>query len=351
MVQRTSSLRIEGVSVRYGNNRAVENVSLTVNGGEFVSLLGPSGCGKTTLLRLIAGFLRPDGGRILCDDRDITTQAPYQRRFGVVFQNYALFPHMTAAENVGYGLKVGKVPRSEIAARVSRALDKVGLSNVGDRYPAQLSGGMQQRVALARALVIEPAILLLDEPLSALDKNMREEMQVELRLLQQNVGVTTVFVTHDQEEALTLSDRVAVMQSGRILQIGPPRDVYMHPQSQFVSTFLGTTNLLPGQVRAASNDRVEVAVEGHSLTATGQATIGSDVTVAVRPEHVIISSNAAGIHGIVQDVLFQGHRLIVIFVTKEGKEVRAFAPASFSLSRGQEAYAMWTPDSARILAD
>ena len=194
MVQRTSSLRIEGVSVRYGNNRAVEDVSLTVNGGEFVSLLGPSGCGKTTLLRLIAGFLRPGGGRILCDDRDITTQAPYERRFGVVFQNYALFPHMTAAENVGYGLKVAKVPRSERGARVSRVLDKVGLGNVGDRYPAQLSGGMQQRVALARALVIEPAILLLDEPLSALDKNMREEMQVELRLLQQNLGVTTVFV-------------------------------------------------------------------------------------------------------------------------------------------------------------
>ena len=351
MVQRTSSLRIEGVSVRYGNNRAVENVSLTVNGGEFVSLLGPSGCGKTTLLRLIAGFLRPDDGRILCDDRDITAQAPYERRFGVVFQNYALFPHMTAAENVGYGLKVAKVPRSEMGTRVSRVLDKVGLSHVGERYPAQLSGGMQQRVALARALVIEPAILLLDEPLSALDKNMREEMQVELRLLQQNVGVTTVFVIHDQEEALTLSDRVAVMQGGRILQVGPPRDVYMHPQSQFVSTFLGTTNLLPGRVRTVSNDRVDVAVEGHFLTATGQAAVGSDVTVAVRPEHVMISSDAAGIPGTVQDVLFQGHRLIVIFVTREGKEVRAFAPASFSLSRGQAAYATWTPDSARILAD
>jgi ABC-type Fe3+/spermidine/putrescine transport system ATPase subunit len=349
-----SSLQVAGVTRRFGSLAAVDAVDLEVRGGEFLGLLGPSGCGKTTLLRLIAGFLLPDEGRIVCDGRDITQLPPYARNLGVVFQNYALFPHMTAAENVGYGLKVRGVSKAEATTRIRQALDRVGLAHAEDRFPGQLSGGMQQRVALARALVIEPAILLLDEPLSALDKNLREEMQVELRLLQQRVGITTVFVTHDQEEAMTLSDRIAVMQAGRIRQLGAPAEVYRRPTSGFVATFLGTTNMLEGVARGVADGALAVEVAGGvvGVRADGAPTPGTPVRVAVRPESVALAPAGTGLAGTIGDVLFQGHRLIVLFHTDAGAELRAFvAPGGWSLRKGDRAVASWPPEEAGLLAD
>lgn len=354
-MQRASSLRVESVTLSFGANVAVDDLSLAVSDGEFLGLLGPSGCGKTTLLRMIAGFLKPDRGQIICDGQDISSKPPFERRFGFVFQNYALFPHMTAFENVGYGLRIARVPKKELAKRVERLLAKVGLSDVGGLYPSQLSGGMQQRVALARALVIEPAILLLDEPLSALDKNLREEMQVELRLLQQNLGVTTVFVTHDQEEAMTLSDRIAVMRSGKLLQFGKPEEVYRNPASRFVSTFLGTTNLLSGLVRGTSPTGINVSIDGTVFTVVGDrdsAKPGAATSIAIRPENLIISDDPAGLEGTVADIFFQGYRLIVLFVTKGGQELRVFAPATgWAIEKGATAYANWPEGTARLLND
>jgi ABC-type Fe3+/spermidine/putrescine transport system ATPase subunit len=322
-----TTLTLEGVTKRFGGVAAVDAVSVVAQPGELLSLLGPSGCGKTTLLRLIAGFVLPDAGRIAVDGVDVSRLPAWQRQFGVVFQSYALFPHMTVGENVAYGLKVRGVARAARDERARATLDRVGLSGSEGRFPAQLSGGQQQRVALARAMVIEPRVLLLDEPLSALDKNLREEMQVELRLLQQRAGITTVFVTHDQEEALTLADRVAVMRAGRVAQVGTPRDVYDTPASAFVATFLGTTNLVPVEP-------------------------GSTARLAVRPENVTLSATGPGLPGTVGDVLFQGHRLIVLFKVEGGTELRAFCrPGEFTLQKGDAAFATWDARHASLLED
>jgi putative spermidine/putrescine transport system ATP-binding protein len=238
------ALRIEGVRKNYGQVVAVAGVDLVVEEGEFFTLLGPSGSGKTTLLRLIAGFERPDSGRIQLGGRDVTSLPPYLRDTNTVFQDYALFPHMSVAENIGYGLRVKGVPGPEREKRVQRALDMVRLSALGRRRPNQLSGGQRQRVALARAVINEPEVLLLDEPLGALDLKLRQEMQIELKQIQKEVGITFVYVTHDQEEALTMSDRVAVMANGQIEQIGTPVEVYEQPASEFVAGFIGISNVL-----------------------------------------------------------------------------------------------------------
>jgi spermidine/putrescine transport system ATP-binding protein len=232
--------------------QALDSIDLTVGDGEFVTLLGPSGCGKTTLLRAIAGFEQIDSGSITLDGRDLTRLAAHQRPVNTVFQSYALFPHMTVARNVGYALEVRGVARNDREARVADALEKVGLGGLGTRKPAQLSGGQRQRVALARAIVAEPRLLLLDEPLSALDRNLRQAMQIELKDLQHRLGIAFVFVTHDQEEALTMSDRIVVMRAGRIEQVGHPRDIFRRPVNRFVAEFIGETNLFPGQVASGS---------------------------------------------------------------------------------------------------
>lgn len=348
-------LSMQQLTRRFGDFTAVKNLSLDVAQGEILCVLGPSGCGKTTLLRMIAGFVQPELGSILCDGRDVTRAPPSARNFGVVFQNYALFPHMTALENVAYGLKVRGVSKADRAERARAALDRVGLDHVPDRLPAQLSGGMQQRVALARALVIEPQLLLLDEPLSALDKNLREEMQLELKRLQAEFGVTTILVTHDQEEALTLSSRIAVMQAGEIRQLGGAAEVYQRPASKFVATFLGTTNLMDAEYQDASGATSRATFEGICVKARLPDIImkpGTPVSLAVRPEALTIDAMAAGLPGVVRDVLFQGHRLVVQFQTDSGKELCSYAdPHKFGLSPGARAFARWRPEDAALLID
>src|SRR5712692_6178658 len=239
---------IQGVVKRFGAVTAVDAVDLTVADGELFTLLGPSGCGKTTLLRLLAGFYQPDGGTIRFGDRVVNGLPPYERRIGMVFQNYALWPHMTVADNICYGLRLRKLPSAAVQARLQEGLRKVNLIGFEARYPGQLSGGQQQRVALARALVLNPDILLLDEPLSNLDAKIRIQVRAEIRRLQQELRITTIYVTHDQEEALSLSDRVAVMRDGRVLQVGAPKELYERPRTRFVADFVGTNNLVPGRV-------------------------------------------------------------------------------------------------------
>ncbi|MBI3706582.1 MAG: ABC transporter ATP-binding protein [Proteobacteria bacterium] len=310
-----NAVRLEAVSKRFGPVTAASDITLDVRRGEFLTLLGPSGCGKTTLLNLIAGFVEPDRGDIYIDGQRVTETPPYQRSLGVVFQNYALFPHMSVAQNVAFGLKMRKVGAGEIRARVQQALDIVHLAGLGERRPRQLSGGQQQRVALARALVVDPKVLLLDEPLSALDKNLRAEMQVELKQIQRRVGVTTVFVTHDQGEALSLSDRIAVMSDGAILQLATPAGVYRRPASSFVASFIGNVNRLSARLAAIDGGtaRVEVAAGGSvdvPLERCGVRTPGRDVLLYVRPESLRLAREgevtAALAAGTVQAHVFQG---------------------------------------------
>ncbi|TDR85382.1 ABC transporter ATP-binding protein [Enterovirga rhinocerotis] len=275
----------------YGSVLAVRGVSLAIAPGEMVCLLGPSGCGKTTTLRMIAGLEKPDAGDIRIGDTLVNAVSPWKRNIGMVFQNYALFPHMTVHENVAFGLTMRNRPAGEIRAAVEDAMAQVRLAGYGDRRPSQLSGGQRQRVALARAIVTKPNVLLLDEPLAALDKKLREQMQVEIRQLQRAVGITTVFVTHDQEEALTLADRIVVMEEGQIVQIGSPADVYERPKSRFVSDFIGFTNAVGGKVVSVTGTtaRIETA-SGHSLDIPGAEGVaaGDEVDLVVRPEKVAI---------------------------------------------------------------
>jgi spermidine/putrescine ABC transporter ATP-binding subunit len=270
---------------------AVNDVSLSVARGEFLTLLGPSGCGKTTLLRLIGGFLSPSHGRILVQGKDVTDLPPQKRPTAMVFQNYALFPHMTAAENVGFGLKVRRLPKPEIAQRVQKALAVVNLAQAGNRYPSQLSGGQQQRVAVARALAVDPPVLLMDEPLGALDAKLRDEMQVELCAIQQRLGITTVYVTHDQEEAFGMSDRVAVMNHGRILQLGAPDDIYRKPRSAFVADFIGRSNLLRGIVSAEPGRIEGIDVLKFVASAPIELAPGAEVVLVLRPEDVVLGGS------------------------------------------------------------
>ncbi|QAY88875.1 ABC transporter ATP-binding protein [Pseudomonas sp. ACM7] len=272
-------VQLEGLGKRYGEIDAVVATNLSVEKGEFVSLLGPSGCGKTTTLQMIAGFVEVSSGRILLDDRDITHAKPASRGLGVVFQSYALFPHMTVKDNVAFGLRMRKVANGELQQRVDRVLKLVRLNQHAERYPRELSGGQRQRVALARALVIEPPVLLLDEPLSNLDANLREEMQFEIRRIQREVGITTLMVTHDQSEALSISDRVVVMQAGRITQIDAPYTLYEHPRTEFISGFVGKANLLPGE---------------RDNTGVVQVSSGGDLTLSLRPEKIDLREKGQG---------------------------------------------------------
>jgi putative spermidine/putrescine transport system ATP-binding protein len=302
-------LELNGVQKYFGDFGAVEDFNLSAERGEFVSFLGPSGCGKTTTLRMIAGFEQPTAGRIVVDGRDITDRPPNRRNVGMVFQAYALFPNMNVADNIGFGLKVRKRPASAIRKRVDELLDLIGLPGRGSRYPYQLSGGQQQRVALARALAIEPQVLLLDEPLSALDAKIRVALRKEIRSIQRQLGITTVYVTHDQEEALSLSDRVVVMNEGRIEQIGTPAEIYNFPATPFVASFVGTLNLLLAQVLDAGTGRL--SVYGQEIRAAQPLTAGRAnraVSIALRPESMELgeAGGANRLRGPLEDVSFLG---------------------------------------------
>jgi putative spermidine/putrescine transport system ATP-binding protein len=288
MMQRSYEVRLDSLSKHYGKTVAVENVSLTVNAGEILALLGPSGCGKTTCLRMVAGLVTPTSGDILVGGRSILETAVHRRNIGLLFQNYALFPHMTVEENVAFGLKMRGQSRSEYSDRVAKALDMVQLKSYRNRLPAQLSGGQQQRVSLARALVIEPDMLLLDEPLGALDKSLRESMQLEIRQLQQRLGFTTIMVTHDQDEALTMADQIAVMQGGKLEQVASAAQIYQKPATAFVAGFIGASNFLSAEVMHSQSGCSELQTEsGVRLLVEGE--LKGKATVTIRPEAVRLS--------------------------------------------------------------
>ena len=297
LAPRGHRLDIDGVRVRYGQSVAVDGVTLSVEPGEILALLGPSGCGKTTLLRSVAGFIRPDSGRVMVDGAAIDHLPPGRRGVGIVFQSYALFPHMTAAENVAYGLEARRMPRAEIVRRVEAALAAVRMDALGDRRPRALSGGQQQRVALARALAIEPSILLLDEPFAALDRALRLDLQLEIKRLQRRFGVTAVLVTHDQDEAMSMADRMAVMRGGRVEQVGAPAEVYARPATPFVAGFVGTTNALHGVVEARDGAGYRVRLDVGALVPVESPrgfAVGERVLLCARPEHLMLQGAGSG---------------------------------------------------------
>lgn len=300
-------LQIEKLEKNYSDVRVVQGLDLTVAEGEMVALLGPSGCGKSTTLRMVAGFVEPSGGRILLNGTDISGMPAYKRDTGMVFQSYALFPHMTVAANVAFGLEMRRVPKSERPARVATALDMVRMSKLADRMPRQLSGGQQQRVALARALAVNPALLLLDEPLSNLDAKLRGEVQHEIRTLQQRLGLTTLIVTHDQEEALIMADRLVVMEGGRIRQAGTPRELYEEPNDVFVAGFVGRCNLIEGESQGNGWFRT---ANGALLPCSDTAPMLKQAVLAVRPEHISIDNeNAKGIPARITGAAYLGSQI------------------------------------------
>jgi spermidine/putrescine transport system ATP-binding protein len=336
-------VELDSVTKTFGDTVVVDGVSLTIRRGEFLTLLGPSGCGKTTTLRLIAGFEEPTSGTVRIDGADQSGKPPYERRVNTVFQHYALFPHMTVADNVGFGLSIRRRPAAEVRERVGRALDLVQLAGSERKYPAQLSGGQKQRVALARALVLEPQVLLLDEPLGALDFKLRKEMQVELKGLQRRLGLTFVLVTHDQEEALVLSDRIAVMNRGRIEQVGTAAAIYEAPRTHFVADFLGFTNFLAGTLEGTVDGELRVrSREGALLTVAGAAgaslpgdaaaQAGARVVVGVRPEKVRIARDLEAtapnlLTGTLEETIYVGSGFRFLVRLTQGTLVAAMTPA------------------------
>jgi iron(III) transport system ATP-binding protein len=340
---------IDRVTKRFGAMTAIRGLTLEVRDREFVTLLGPSGCGKTTLLRLIAGFMAPDEGSIRVGATALSTPSsvvpPERRGMGMVFQNYAVWPHKTVYQNVAFGLEVRRVATSEIRTRVARVLELVTLAGLEERYPNQLSGGQQQRVALARSLVVEPSILLLDEPLSNLDAKLRERMRWELKELQRRTGITFVYVTHDQSEALALSDRVAVMHQGALMQVGAPREVYMRPANRTVADFMGLVNLIPARVIRAAGDESVVAIGGdHRIAVTLPAHVANAgaVQLAIRPESVQLRPLAPGatveagsVAGKVSDVTFLGNLTDCYVTLDDGTRVRVQADPGETLDVGQ----------------
>ena len=355
---------IENATKTFGGFTAVDHVNLRIYRGEMFALIGASGCGKTTLLRMLAGFASPSAGRILIEDADMAGVPPHQRPVNMMFQSYALFPHMTVEENVGYGLRRMHLDGAENKKRVRDALEMVQLGPLGKRKPHQLSGGQRQRVALARALIRRPKVLLLDEPLSALDKKLREQTQFELMNIQSQVGITFIFVTHDQDEAMALSTRIAVMNRGQVVQVGMPAEIYEFPQSRFVADFVGTTNLFEGTVERCDEGLITIRCPETACALlvedVGRFTGGQRVWLALRPEKIRLTKEpAAGarinqLKGMVWELGYLGNRSTYRIKTESGKLVTVFAQnerrsAEWSIDWSDEVYLSWTADSAVIL--
>jgi len=359
-IQKAPLVRFDGVRKSYdGRTLVVRDLNLDIMQGEFLTLLGPSGSGKTTTLMMLAGFEQPTDGRILLDGRDIARMPPHKRGLGVVFQNYALFPHMTVAENVAFPLSVRGIPRAEQRTRVARALEMVRMPQFGERRPAQLSGGQQQRVALARALVFEPPVVLLDEPLGALDKQLREEMQLEIRHIHESLGVTMVYVTHDQSEALTMSDRIAVFSDGVIRQLDVPEALYERPADAFVARFIGENNRLPGMVEAIEDGLARVKLDCGPVVEAAPADVegaGARCVVSIRPERIALAGvEADGLGGDalpakLLEAIYLGDHVRLRLALGDGGEIMAKRPAvagTSGLSVGSAAAVAWQPQHAR----
>jgi len=358
-------IRIKGVSKRFGNFTAVDNVDLDIEQGELFSILGGSGCGKTTLLRMLAGFEMPSSGTIEIDGIDVTHQAPYDRPVNMMFQSYAVFPHMNVAKNVAYGLRKEGVRRTEICQRVDEMLELVQLTELKRRKPDQLSGGQRQRVALARALIKRPKVLLLDEPLAALDKKLRERTQFELMNIQDELGITFVVVTHDQEEAMTLSGRIVVMDKGQFQQVGTPKEIYEFPGNRFVANFIGTINTFEGVVTAVGDEEIQVYSDeaGEALTALGRqlVEVGQTIEIAVRPEKIFISKDKPDnddvcIEGVVDDLGYLGNRSLYRIRLGSGKIVQVSSQnrrrsVTRFLEWDDKVWLSWRPLSAVVLLD
>ncbi len=344
---------------RFGDFTAVAGINLEMPSGEFFSLLGPSGCGKTTSLRMIAGFERPSEGQILLDGVDMAQTPPHKRNVNTVFQNYALFPHLTVEENVAFGLKYKKATKQETKDRVGNALELVALTGFGHRRPSQLSGGQQQRVALARALILNPAVLLLDEPLGALDAKLRKRLQIELKALQEEVGITFIYVTHDQEEALTMSDRIAVMSQGRVEQVGPPKEIYEEPATAYVADFLGVSNLMDATASGSGNGGCKVALGEFALVA-GQGeddTVGA-AKITIRPERVeLLPQGTTGenhVPAMVERVVYVGSVLQVILHLAAGQSIQAWQQnegGELPYASGAAVTAHFPREALRVLPD
>jgi spermidine/putrescine ABC transporter ATP-binding subunit len=358
------AVRADAITKRFDQAVAVDHVSLDVYRGEFLSFLGPSGCGKTTTLRMIAGFEEPDAGTITVMGEDMTDRPPHQRNLGMVFQNYALFPHMTVFDNVAFGLKMRKVGSSELKRRVAQVLDLVQLTQMQQRYPRQLSGGQQQRVALARAIVIEPYVLLLDEPLSNLDAKLRKAMQTELRDLQRRLGITAIYVTHDQEEAMTVSDRIVVMDHGQIMQIGTPTEVYRKPANEFVAGFIGQVNFIRGRLEPAGDEwtfigdlGLVIPVTEHAVHAAARRT-GILVELAVRPEAIVITpcaneaTTAVSPKGMITRAVYTGASTTYQVLLDGGQTLQVVdqdRPGSRRWSEGDAVTVVLAPDTLYVV--
>jgi len=365
MSELPAAIELIDVWKRFDEHEAVRAINLAIPQGEFFSLLGPSGCGKTTTLRMIAGFEQPSEGVLRLLGQEIQNTPPHRRNVNMVFQNYALFPHLTVFENIAFGLKARRVSNQEIRRRVGESLEMVQLPGLEHRKPAQLSGGQQQRVALARALVNRPAVLLLDEPLGALDQKLRKEMQLELKRLQREVGITFVYVTHDQEEALTMSDRIAVMNQGRVLQTAEPRQIYDYPATRFVADFIGTTNFINGRIISTGNETASVELDGLGIVCMtmqeGLAT-GQSITLAIRPERLRLNKpssqgQANQIEGILEEIIFIGNDTQYLVRFKNGvrflvrEQNQSPTERGASYQTGQPLQVTWSPASANVLLE